>query len=71
MAIQCHVLLDCASYNDLRIPLLNKAMNVCDDFCDKQNIDKLRILLTHPDLIRLCAKTCFLILKRRSLYMCK
>ena len=68
---ECHVILDCAMYNDIRKPLLDKAIDICQTFCDKQILDKLVFLLTHPDLIRLCAKTCFLILKQRSVYLCK
>ena len=62
---ECHVIVDCNLYNDIRVKMLAKAIAICDTFENLPNTDKLVILFTHPALIRLCAKTCFDILKRR------
>ena len=63
---EIHVLFNCILYIDLRQPLISKAMELCNDFSAKSLLERLIFLFTHPDLVRLCAKTCFEILRRRS-----
>ena len=68
---ECHVILECPIYDDLRLTLLQKAVENCMEFLNLEKADKLKQLFTNHSLIRSCAKTCFDILKRRSLLLCK
>ena len=68
---EAHVILDCPIYEDFRPNLFLRASDVCNDFIDKNKLDQLNVLFTHPSLIRICAKTCFSILKRRTQLLCK
>ena len=66
-----HVLFDCYMYNDLRITLFEKAIESVPNFSNLNITDKLILLFTDDSLVRILAKTCFLILQRRQFYMCK
>ena len=66
-----HVFLYCPLYDDYRNTLSMKAESVNGDFINLNDNDKLRVLFTHPELIRICAQTCFDILNRRSSFLCK
>lgn len=68
---ECHVILECPIYHDLRLIILQKAVENCEEFLNLEKADKLKHLFTNPSLIRCCAKTCYDILKRRSLLLCK
>ena len=58
-----HVLFRCPLYNDIREFLFVNA-------CTHEHA-KFSFLFSCPNLIRICAKTCFLILHRRLLYLSK
>ena len=68
---EAHVILDCPMYEDFRPNLILKASELHNDFMNFSKLDKLNVLFTHPSLIRLCAKTCFNILKKRTRLLCK
>lgn len=63
---EMHVILYCNIYDDIRITLIERACAISDEFSNFDDISKLCFLFSHPDLIRLCAKTCFKILQRRN-----
>jgi len=56
---EIHVMCNCPLYTDLRDKLFQKASNICNDFLNLSQNDKLQVIFTHPTLIRSCAKTCF------------
>lgn len=62
---EVHVLTECALYEDLRRDLYVKAQAVIPNFLASTSEEKLFILLQNENLIRLSAKTCCDILKRR------
>ena len=66
-----HVLLNCSVYQDLREALFAKASLVCPDFSELSNSDKYIVLFSNANMIKTCAKTCSLILKRRQGLLCK
>ena len=66
-----HVILHCPLYDDIRDILFEKATHVSSDFTSLSDTDKLIFLFTDHSLIRVCAKTCFKILNRRSSFLCK
>ena len=66
---ECHVLFECNLYNDLRTDLFEKALTSALNFDDLNINDKFKFLFTDDSLIRILAKTCFLILQRRILFM--
>ena len=65
---EAHVMFDCPT--DFRPGLLLKASGVYNDFMICK-LDQLKVLFNHPSLIRICAKTCFNIFKRRTQLLCK
>ncbi len=69
---EAHVLLHCPLYDNFREILFVEAESYDENFinlCDEQ---KLKFLFSNVDILRLCAKTCHLILntRRNSIY-CK
>ena len=68
---EIHVMLDCPKYEDFRQSLLLKAFDLQINLMNLSKSDQLKVLFTHPNLIRICAKTCFNILKRRTQLLCK
>ena len=60
---ETHVILVCSAYNDLRNNLASKAVSVLSDFSDLTAKEQMKVLFTNPDMIRICAKTCFKILQ--------
>ena len=65
------VILQCPLYSDIRDNLFEKATQTIRDFASLSDNTKLQVLFTKPCLIRVCAKTCFKILSRRSSFLCK
>ena len=63
---EIHVLLSCPMYACYRGQLFEKASSVCDNFATLCDNDKVIFMFTHPELIRILAKTCFNILKSRN-----
>ena len=66
-----HVIFDCDLYNELRQELFQTAVIHNPFFANMPNEDKFIFLFSNPLMIRLCAKTRFLILQRRQLFLCK
>ena len=61
-----HVIFDCDLYNELRQELFQTAVIHNPFFANMPNEDKFIFLFSNPLMIRLCAKTCFLILQRNE-----
>ncbi len=59
-----HVILNCPIYDDLRYPLMQEAQLYVVDFNMLTDHEKCSVLF-NSDLITVCAKTCFYILRRR------
>ena len=59
-----HALFECNLYNDLRSELLNKVVISAPNFNEMNLNDKFKFIFTDNSLIRILAKTCFLILQR-------
>ena len=71
MENEMHVILSCQVYDDLREPLLAKALNCEPNFYSLSEENQLILLFSSPDLVRICAKTCSTILQRRQILICK
>lgn len=63
---EMHVLLECPMYVLDRQLLFEKANSVIASFHTLCDTEKLRFIFTHPDMIRILAKTCFNILRFRN-----
>ena len=63
-----HVILHCEIYHDLRNNLFSNANSLLPNcnFNALNDIEKMKLLFSHPSLIRLCAKTCFKIIQTRN-----
>ena len=61
-----HVLLNCPLYLHERNIMLQKARSVIGDFTRLGEEELFCLLFTHPDMIRVVAKTCLDILKLRN-----
>ena len=61
---ETHILLNCPFYDDFRENLFNVAKSLTVDFMSFNNEEKIMFLFSNENMIRLCAKTCFLILER-------
>ena len=59
---EMHVILNCDAYNDLRNTLITMATSLLPTFNNLTGNDKTKISFSHPNMIRLCAQTCFKIL---------
>ena len=63
---ETHAMLICDNYSDIRGPLFRKAQNLTHDFNLLSDADKMKFLFSNQELIRMCAKTCYNILEKRS-----
>ena len=63
---EIHVILHCNAYNDLRNILITKTSSLLPTFNNLTENDKMKFLFSHPNMIRLCAKTRFKILQVRN-----
>ena len=59
------VIMNCRVYDDLREPLLAKAVNCNPTFSSLFEVNQFVFIFSSPDLVRICAKTCVKILQRR------
>ena len=66
---EIHVLLECPLYNEIRSELIQYAQIANVNFNSLTKLDKFVFLFNSPDTIRSCAKACFLILQRRTLFL--
>ena len=64
-----HVILVCPLYNDLREILYHRAVARYTHFHNLNNTEKITYLFKDENLVRTLAKTCFLILNRRSSFL--
>jgi len=60
-----HVILNCPFYDDLRYELLHEAQSKYSRFNQLPDEEQFSMLLCDVNLSKVCAKTCFTILKRR------
>ena len=60
------MILECPAYNGLRDNLFAKAVAVLPNFTALNSNEKMQYLFSNPDMIRVCAKTCFKILQQRN-----
>ena len=65
------VIFDSNLYEELRHELFRSALARNIFFENMTNEDKFTYLFTSPEMVRLSAKTCFLILQRRKIFLCK
>ena len=68
---EMHVILSCQVYDDLREPLLTKALNCEPNFYSLSEENQFVLLFSSPDLVRICVKSCVTILQRRHILTCK
>ena len=61
---ECHVILICKHYNDLREPLIKAAIDY-DPSLSTRKLDLLHFILSHKDFYQISAKTMYAILRRR------
>ena len=66
-----HAILNCRIYEDLRETLFQKASDISHRFDSMSDEDKFIFLFSNYDILRLCAKTCALMLQRRQFLICK
>ena len=66
-----HVLLQCEKYDTKRENLIQKAAAIRQNFYAFSDDEKLIILFSDQNMIRACAKVCFMILQRRSAFLYK
>ena len=63
---ETHVMLYCGLHDDIRAQLFKKACDLNPNFNMLANDDQMRFLFSNNELIRVCAKTCYDILQKRS-----
>ena len=69
---EMHVLLHCPSYCSERNILIEKVVEINQQFLNLSDSEKFTFMFNHPDLIKILAKTCCNILKvRNNLLYCK
>ena len=66
-----HVLLQCGKYDTIRENLFQKAVTVRRNFYYLPDDEKLVFLFSDQNMIRACAKACFMILQRRAAFLYK
>ena len=64
---ETHVLVNCPFYDDFRENLFNVAKSYTVDFMSFNNEEKIMFLFSNENMIRICAKTCLQILKRKDI----
>ena len=62
---------NCHLYEDNRLELIEKATILKPNFTTLSDLEKLKLVFTKSTLIRLVAKSCYTILKRRMFYICR
>ncbi len=66
---ELHVILKCTFYDDLREELFEAAENINNNFMNLSDTDKFSFLFSNCNIVKLCAKSCYNILSRRSSYL--
>ena len=62
---EAHILINCAFYDDLRFEMLQCAFRINSAFPALNLEEQFCYVVSHPETQRICAKTCFNILRRR------
>ena len=68
---EIHVITQCKTYENIRDSLFKKACVIYPDFNILTDEEKMVFLFSNQSMIRECAKTCWLILQRRSALLYK
>jgi hypothetical protein len=68
---ECHVIVRCPLYQDLREELFSKAVELNDNFNDLSDTDKMKTILSNLNIVKLTARSLFCILERRRLFNCE
>lgn len=63
---ELHVMLKCPIYGVERQLLFDKAISVNNNFNTLDDVEKISFIFSHPDMVRIVAKTCSNILKIRN-----
>ena len=63
---ECHILFKCTTYQDIREELTLKALSIDANFNTFDDCDKMKFIFSNEDMIRICANTCFKLLKKRT-----
>jgi hypothetical protein len=63
---ECHVLLDCPVYENIRQSLLQSIHDFVPSFNEQSRICKMGIILSHKDLIKVTAKACYELMEERK-----
>ena len=63
---ETHLMVICPQYNSVRNELFQKASSLYENFINMPDQRKCSVLFSAKDLVRVCAKTCFLILQLRN-----
>ena len=66
---ETHVLKECPLHNEIRSKLIQYAQTANVNFNSLTKLNKFIFLFNSPDMMRSCAKACFLILQRRTLFL--
>ena len=66
-----HVLFHCPLYSDIRQELYHKSSVENAEFLTLDDENKFQFIFVNRKMIRICAKTCYLILQRRNMFMCR
>jgi len=66
-----HVLFHCPVYCDIRETLFKRASETNVLFLTLNDVDKFNYLFSNSNIIRACARTCYLMLQRRVFLICK
>ena len=66
-----HILFNCVWYNDIRTELFRSAQFNEPNFSNLIETEKFKFLFSSPNMIRSCAKACFLVLQRRYAFLTK
>ena len=63
---ECHVLFKCTTYKDIREELTLKDLSIDANFNTFDDCDKMKFIFSNEEMIRICAKTCFKLIKKRT-----
>jgi hypothetical protein len=66
---ECHVLLYCPIYEDIRYDLFREINNKCEGFTRMSDIRKLGIILSQEDFYKASARACYEIINRRRFHV--
>ena len=68
---ELHVLFDCPLYNEIRLEMFQYVQIVNWHFNSLTKLEKFVFLFLSLQMVRSCAKACFLIIQRRAAFLTK